>query len=218
MRIIFVRHGEPDYARDCLTEAGHSQGRAAAERLRSEGITHIFSSPMGRAMETAEYTADALGLPIQVLDFMHEIRWGSADGTRLFADGHPWDTANELIRRGVDLADPGWMAHPVFQGNLLLTEVPRVGDATDAWLEEMGYVRQGAAYRCVREQRATAALFCHGGSSTAALARMLHLPFPYLCAAVHLCFAGSLTLRLDSRPGSVCLPILEAVWDDPDLG
>ena len=22
MRIIFVRHGEPDYARDCLTEAG----------------------------------------------------------------------------------------------------------------------------------------------------------------------------------------------------
>ena len=22
MRIVFVRHGDPDYARDCLTEAG----------------------------------------------------------------------------------------------------------------------------------------------------------------------------------------------------
>lgn len=217
MKIIFVRHSEPDYARDCLTETGHLQAQAAAERLRDEGITRIYSSPMGRAMETAQYTADALGLPIRVLDFMHEIRWGSADGTPLFADGHPWDTANELIRQGADLADPGWMALPIFRGNRLLTEVPRVGDAVDGWLTELGYTRQGAAYRCTQAQDATVALFCHGGSSTAALARLLQLPFPYLCAAVHLCFAGSLTLRLDGRPGSVCLPILEAMWDDPTL-
>ena len=30
MRIIFVRHGEPDYKRDCLTETGKAQAAAAA--------------------------------------------------------------------------------------------------------------------------------------------------------------------------------------------
>ena len=38
MRIIFVRHGHPDYVHDCLTDLGHLQATAAAERLRDEGI------------------------------------------------------------------------------------------------------------------------------------------------------------------------------------
>ena len=41
MRIVFVRHGEPDYANDCLTEQGRLQAKAAAERLREEGISEI---------------------------------------------------------------------------------------------------------------------------------------------------------------------------------
>ena len=57
MRIVFVRHGEPDYTHDCLTEQGKLQALAAAERLREEGIEEIFSSPLGRAAETAAATA-----------------------------------------------------------------------------------------------------------------------------------------------------------------
>ena len=41
MRIIFVRHGEPDYANDCLTEQGRIQAEACAQRLREEGIEEI---------------------------------------------------------------------------------------------------------------------------------------------------------------------------------
>ena len=55
MRLIMVRHGEPNYELDCLTPEGRRQAAAAAERLSSEGITEIFSSPQGRARETASY-------------------------------------------------------------------------------------------------------------------------------------------------------------------
>ena len=34
MRMVFVRHGEPDYEKDCLTEIGKKQAEAAAERSR----------------------------------------------------------------------------------------------------------------------------------------------------------------------------------------
>ena len=37
MRIVFVRHGEPDYEHDCLTETGVRQAEQAAERLKEEG-------------------------------------------------------------------------------------------------------------------------------------------------------------------------------------
>ena len=33
MRIIFVRHGHPDYKNDCLTPLGHKQAEEAAKML-----------------------------------------------------------------------------------------------------------------------------------------------------------------------------------------
>ena len=45
MRIVLVRHGEPNYEKDCLTELGIRQAEAAAERLSGEGIDAVFSSP-----------------------------------------------------------------------------------------------------------------------------------------------------------------------------
>jgi len=47
MRIVFVRHGHPNYEKDCLTELGHRQAAAAAERLRHEGVEKIYSSTCG---------------------------------------------------------------------------------------------------------------------------------------------------------------------------
>ena len=38
MRILFIRHGEPDYENDTLTETGFKQAQLVAERLKDEGI------------------------------------------------------------------------------------------------------------------------------------------------------------------------------------
>lgn len=216
MRIIFVRHGEPDYARDCLTPLGHLQAKAAADRLMDEGIQAVYSSPMGRARETARYTAERLHLPVQILDFMHELRWGSADGLPLFANGHPWDVADELARLGWDLTRADWPDHPLFARNLVTACADRVGRETDRFMASLGYPREGAYYRCEsrENQRGTVAVFCHGGSSTAALARLLHLPFPYLCATVHLDFTGLFICRLSGGVGESCQPVIELCGDD----
>ena len=78
MRVILVRHGDPDYLRDCLTQNGHKHAAAVAQRLADEGISEIYSSPCGRAYETASYTALLLNLPIVKLDFMREISWAAS--------------------------------------------------------------------------------------------------------------------------------------------
>ena len=117
MRIVFVRHGEPDYEHDCLTPLGELQAEAAAERLREEGIGAIFTSPQGRARQTADAAAKALGLAPAVLDFMHELHWSSADGREIFAGGHPWKIADEMVRAGHDLMDANWREHPYYTGS-----------------------------------------------------------------------------------------------------
>ena len=215
MRILFVRHGEPDYTHDCLTPLGSEQAKAAAQRLREEGIEEIYTSPMGRARETAEETAKVLGLEPKILDFMHEIYWGSSDGTPVFADGHPWHIADEMAQQGWDMTDPAWKTHPFFLHNRAVSEVEKIEAGVDRWLASLGYEREGTCYRNVREDDAqhTVALFSHGGSSSAAMGRILNLPFPYMCAMLHLPFTGITAIRLDRHPGSLHLPCLELAGD-----
>ncbi len=211
MRIVFVRHGEPDYEHDCLTREGQVQALAAAERLKEEGIEEIYASPLGRATETAAAASAALGLPVTVLDFMREVHWGSRDGSPLFSGGHPWNMADEMVRQGVNLNRPDWREHPFFRNNTVLDCVDAVEKGIDGWLASMGYVREGFYYRNVRpdDRQKTVALFSHGGSSCAAMGHMLNLPFPYACALLHLEFTGITVLRLDRHPGAVTFPCLE---------
>ena len=215
MRIVFVRHGEPDYEHDCLTREGRIQALAAAERLKDEGIEEIWSSPLGRARETAGAASEALGLPVRILDFMPEVHWGSRNGEPLFADGHPWNLTDELVRQGYDLTRKDWREHPFFRNNLVLDCVDRVEKGIDEWLASLGYLRDGCYYRCERpdDTQKTVALFSHGGSSCAAMGHMLNLPFPYACALLHLEFTGITVLRLDRHPGAKTLPCLELAND-----
>ena len=215
MRIIFVRHGEPDYAHDCLTDMGRLQAADAAERLRNEGIEEIFSSPLGRAAETAAATAELLKRPVQTLDYMRELRWGSIDGTPIPSDGHPWDLADLMAEEGWDLTSPAWREHPYFRNNRVTENADLVAEKTDEWLRSLGYEREGACYRCLRpdNRQKTVVLFSHGGSSAAAIGHILNLPFPYACGLFHLEFTGITIIRLDRNPGSRRLPCLELAND-----
>jgi broad specificity phosphatase PhoE len=74
--VHLLRHGEVEnptkvlYGRlpgFGLSATGHEMARAAAEALRGRDITHLVSSPLQRAQETAAPVAEVLGLPV-VLD------------------------------------------------------------------------------------------------------------------------------------------------------
>ena len=215
MRIVFVRHGEPDYTHDCLTAQGRIQAIAAAKRLREEGIDEIYSSPLGRAAETAAAASETLGLPVKTLAFMRELHWGSIDGSPMEAGGHPWDLADKMAGQGWDLTDPAWREHPFFSNNVVTAEADHVAEKTDEWLLSLGYERNGAYYRCMRQDDAqkTVALFSHGGSSAAAMGHILNLTFPYACALFHLEFTGITILRMDRQPGAQALPCMELCND-----
>ena len=73
MLLYIVRHGEPNYEKDCLTENGKLQAEAVGKRIAASGIDVIYSSPMGRAQETAAPACRLLGLPCNIEDWAHEV-------------------------------------------------------------------------------------------------------------------------------------------------
>ena len=214
MKIYFVRHGHPNYEKNCLTELGHKQAKAAAERLQNSGIEQVFSSPYGRALETAEYTAKMLGLEVNVCDFIREIAWGSIDGEPLLAHGHPWMVSKVFVEEGKTLLDSKWRQKEPYSRSKILESVDIVERGLDAWLLELGYQREGEYYRVVGENTdKTVAMFSHGGSSGIALSHMLNIPFPQFCGIFHLDYTSITVVELSNKVGGLCFPQV-AVMND----
>ena len=87
IQLYLLRHGESELkgrfcgSTDCaLTRVGHDQARARAEQLKHEHIELLFSSPLRRAMETANYASQECQLPIEPLDDLREIDFGQWEG------------------------------------------------------------------------------------------------------------------------------------------
>ena len=73
MLLYLVRHGDPDYKTDTLTQRGWEQAKAVSKRIKASQIDKIYTSPMGRAKQTAEPSCELLGLEAQIEEWAHEV-------------------------------------------------------------------------------------------------------------------------------------------------
>jgi broad specificity phosphatase PhoE len=119
-QLILVRHGETlhnvagiaqGWGDSELSDRGRRQVASLAERLKTSGADAIYSSPLQRALTTAEVIAAATGLPIQTHDGLREMNYGEWEGQR-FLDVRKKDEAS--YRRWISDADfpsPGGESH-----------------------------------------------------------------------------------------------------------
>lgn len=215
MRIIFVRHGHPNYVNDCLTELGHKHAAAAAKRLKDEGIEEFYSSTCGRALETAEYVAKEYNLPVTKCEFMREISWGSVDDEPLFNDGHPWSTVDNMVANGESVLDPDWARKEPFARNKMVGYVENIATKLDEWLETLGYKREGQYYRVMDNvnTKKTIAAFGHGGAGSAILSHLFNLAYPFVCTTLSQDYTGITIVTLADIPGALVKPSFEIMND-----
>jgi broad specificity phosphatase PhoE len=74
MQLLLIRHGRPETGTSDpkLSETGRAQAATLSKVLARAGIDAILASPLRRAVETAEPTANALGLDIRLVDGLAE--------------------------------------------------------------------------------------------------------------------------------------------------
>jgi probable phosphoglycerate mutase len=81
-----------------LSAEGRQQAESLAERLSGAGIGAIYSSPLERALETAEPLSRRVGLPVCQREALGEVRFGAWEGRsmRELDDDPLWRRYNEF--------------------------------------------------------------------------------------------------------------------------
>lgn len=181
MKLFIIRHGDPDYSIDSLTERGRREAALLCDRLMRENITRVYCSPLGRAKATAAPFLEASGLPCVICDWMREFPFGItlplashglAESDRRSC---PWDVDPRYFSiYQQELSDPvRWREHAMYKKDRIGEGVDWVYAGLDALLSENGYHRRGILYEvdenCNRD--ANIALFCHMGLGTLLLSR-----------------------------------------------
>ena len=104
--IVIVRHGETIWNTEGrmqghldseLTEKGRTQAANLADRLESETFHHIYSSDLGRAMDTAQSVADKSNHTVITDQRIREKHFGSLQGmNKAEQDSHIAELVGEL--------------------------------------------------------------------------------------------------------------------------
>lgn len=195
MRILLIRHGDPDYDHDTLTEKGRREASLLAQSAPFMQIDDCYVSPLGRARDTASYSLKAMGKEAKILDWLMEFPAKvdlnmSEELQRAFPDC-PKEESRYAARNIVwDMLPSYWTNHPEYMEphGWRQSLVADCGDVVpiyesvcremDQLLESYGYIREENHYRVIKESTRTIACYCHFGIICALLSHFWNVsPF-----------------------------------------
>ena len=164
-RVFVARHGEADDETELLTgdggsltDLGREQSRRLGQSLTGEGIAHVWTSSLSRAVQTAELAAAALGCGVTVREGLREFGVGVHAGAPVEPDP---------FRPTIDRWIEGDLSARIEGAESGAEVVARMAGV----LEEIADLSRGEAVLVIS----------HGGAicmSLAVLARNLHPRFP----------------------------------------
>jgi len=216
MLLYMIRHGDPNYKDNCLTPLGHLQAEALAERSPAFEASALFTSKYGRASETAEHTANKLGMPVTTLDFIHEINYGRPEITdpEEKKKYSPWIGTAILASEGKELMHYDWEHSPLWEGNYCSSDYTRVTEGFDKWIETIGYKREGLYYRVIsKNKERRPVIFAHGGSITFVLSHLFNLPPLFATNMMRIDCTGITVVEFKGNNGDLCCPRLRTFND-----
>ena len=174
MRLLFIRHCEPDYETDSLTKKGFREAELLADRMVNEEYDVCYCSTMGRAMQTAEPFLKRMNREAIYCDWLREFSHPIT-----FPDGStyhiPWDLKPDqwsLDERHFD--KDLWCTSELMKGSHIDEYAKEVNDSFDAVIAKYGYVREAAnRYKVVDGNHKTIVFVCHFGVTSVMLGHML---------------------------------------------
>lgn len=167
MRILLIRHAEPDYNIDNLTAKGRVEAELLARRLARLPIRDVYVSPLGRAQATAEVYLKRAGKTAETLPWLREFK-GTIPDPDTGAPRIAWDLKPRIWTAMAGYEDAAhWQDIPCLQGGTLKQVWQETTDGVDAMMARYGFRKDGPVWKCEENQDVTIALFCHFGIAMA---------------------------------------------------
>ena len=209
MLLYIIRHGDPDYANDCLTGKGKKQAEALAKRLMVNGLDEIYSSPMGRAMQTAAPTCESLGIKALVEEWMSEtLAWNDLS-VEYETGKRNWTflCQNSELLKDRDPARDDWYSHDAFKRcETAKTGYERIARSSDDFLRKLGYAREDGIYKILKPSEKRVAAFCHQGFGLTWLSHLLSVPPLIFWAGFDMAHSSITILEFKNNPDNYTSP------------
>lgn len=204
MLLYYIRHGDPVYDPDSLTEKGRKQAEALSERLSKYDFDEIYSSTSMRARLTAEPTAKKLGKEVKLLDWCNEaLAWQEFTKTTAEQNIY-WFYQHEESRKVMATQKTlslgnDWHKQPYFADTHVAEGLARVRKNTYELLSAHGYDKaaDGDYYVATNPNDKRIALFAHEGFGMAFLSTLTGVPYPTFCLHFGLEHSGVTVIRFD---------------------
>ena len=214
MRLYIIRHADPDYEKGTITEHGHLESAALAQRMQYECIDQIYCSTMQRAIDTMSYTQKCTGIEPIMCDWMREVEW--ADTIDDYTN--PWDLPGDLLLNEPDLPnEENWTRNPFFDGEYVSRDLKTRIHAMEQFLSQLGYERDGKHFIETKENHTKVAMFCHAGFGNAMISYLLNIPLTLQWAGFWLAPTSVTTILFSKRNGRIVVPRCIALGDTSHL-
>ena len=219
MLLYIVRHGDPDYETDSLTPRGLLQAESVGKRIAASKIDRIFSSPMGRARQTAAPAARLLGLDVTIEGWAHEIE---EERLTPFPDGKIKSVTfvqNTHYRNNgsIDIPYDKAFEAPGFKESGMIHACKRIEDGGREFLKRLGYEEENGIYRIIKPNEEKIALFCHTAMARAWISSLLHIPVHLMWAGFSYTHTGVTVIKFKNNPDGFTAPKLLCFSDTSHL-
>lgn len=208
MLLYIIRHGDPDYATDSLTERGILQAESVGKRLKEAKIDRVFTSPMGRAKQTAEPTCRLLGLTPTVENWTEEIseyiHIHYPDGSVKSVSG--LQNTIFLENGNIDISFKDAVTCSGINQTRMNEVLPFLKEEGDKFLEKLGYKYENGVYRIVKPNDEKVALFCHAAFTRAWVSTLLHIPVHIMWASFSYNHTGVTVLEFRNNENGITAP------------
>lgn len=173
MRILIIRHGDPDYEKDSLTEKGWHEAELLADKMEKLDIKAFYVSPLGRAQDTANVTLKRIGRSAETHKWLREFQAPVFDKGKMRG---PWDLMPSFYTANDDFYDINrWYKTGFMKKGPVHHEYKKVTGEFDKLLAAHGYVREGKYYKATAANTDTIAFFCHFGVECVLLSHLLNI-------------------------------------------
>jgi len=217
MKLHIIRHGDPGYPNDNLTDLGRIEAEALALRMEKLPLERIYASSLGRAQATAKFTADKKGMSVETLTWIREMSELKAipDSNELPNPIVVWNLPGHQLRQIEKDEEYMKDIYPYPQMTSRFEELRRgwieflrlyniemtdIGWTTDASLPEQDL-----------------AIFCHHGSGLVLLSLIMDIPVSALWRSIWLAPTSVSTVLFEQYAESRVNPRLICIGDTSHL-
>ena len=171
MKLIIIRHGDPDYENDTLTVKGVREAKLLSERISKLDVKAFYCSPLGRAQDTASYTLLKMNRTAETLPWLCEFEGKIIDGDKLV---QCWDRLPSCWTKYPEHYDYNtWYNSEIMKNSNVEEKYKEVCSGIDELLKKHGYEHNGNVYNVKDSNHDTIVLFCHFGVESVILSHIM---------------------------------------------